>query len=276
MKAFDNKRFGPWAIVTGASSGIGKEFARQLAAKGLNLVLAARRLAVLEDYGRQLKNEFHIDYRAVEVDLSDPDFLTSLEAATRGLDVGLVISNAGGIAYGEFLAIDPAEWERNLRLNLVSHLKLVHRYGRELKNRGRGGVLLVSSMAGLQGTPYMSDYSAAKAYLINLGEALHFELGKSGIHVTVLIPGPTDTPMLANSGTDPKDVPMKPMSAQRCAEEGLSALASNRATHLPGRLNRAMMALIPRSVRPAMMGAMVAKGYERLKSLEGVQSETGR
>jgi short-subunit dehydrogenase len=233
-------------------------------------------VATLEDYGRELKKEFQIDYRAVEVNLADPDFLRPLEAATRNLDVGLVISNAGGIAYGEFLAVDPADWERNLRLNVISHLKLVHRYGRDLAKRGRGGVLLVSSMAGLQGTPYMSDYSAAKAYLINLGEALHFELRKSGIHVTVLIPGPTDTPMLANSGTDPKDVPMKPMSAQRCAKEGLAALASNRATHLPGRLNRAMMALIPRSVRPAMMGAMVAKGYERLKSLEVNQSAAGR
>lgn len=276
MKAFSKDMFGPWAMVTGASSGIGKEFARLLAARGLNLILVARRLAVLEKTGRQLNQEFGIDFRAVGIDLADPDFLKTLETATQNLDIGLIVSNAGGIAYGEFLAADPIDLERYLQLNVVSHLKLVHRYGRELEKRGRGGVLLVSSMGGLQGTPYMSDYSAAKAYLINLGEALHFELGKSGVHVTVLIPGPTDTPMLAHSGTDPKDVPMKPMSAQRCAEEGLAALSSNRATYLPGRLNRAMMALIPRSVRPAMMGAMVAKGYERMKSLEGAQREIGR
>lgn len=269
MKELNKERFGPWAIVTGASSGIGKEFARQLAAKGLNLILAARRLSLLEEHGRQLKKEFGVDYRAVKVDLADEDFLETLEAATRNLEVGLVISNAGGIRFGELLTAEPADLERNVRLNVASHLRLVHRYGQELANRGRGGVLLVSSMAGLQGTPYMSDYSAAKAYLLNLGEALHFELGKSGVHVTVLIPGPTDTPMLADSGSDPKDMPMKPMSARQCAEEGLAALAANRATHIAGRLNRTMMALIPRSVRPTMMGNMVAKGYERLKALAG-------
>ena len=266
MTHIDKNKFGPWAIVTGASSGIGKEFARQLAASGLNLVLVARRLPLLEEIGRGLAKEFGVQYRAVEVDLTDEDFLETLAEATQNLDVGLVISNAGAITYGDFLTIERTSLHRSLRLNLTSHLNLTHHYGRGLAKRGRGGVILVSSMAGLQGTPYMADYAAAKAYVLSLGEALHFEFQKLGLNVTVLLPGPTDTPMMTNSGTDPSDTPMKLMSAQACVAEGLAALNANRATHIAGRLNRIMIALIPRSVRPKMMGTMVAKGLARLNT----------
>jgi short-subunit dehydrogenase len=265
MPGIDTDKFGPWAIVTGASSGIGKEFARQLAASGLNLVLVARRLPLLEELGQQLSAEFGVHSRAVAVDLSDEGFLETLAEATRDLDVGLVISNAGATAYGEFLTLERTSLHRSLRLNVTAHLSLAHHYGRGLATRGRGGVILVSSMAGLQGTPYMTDYAAAKAYVLSLGEALHVEFQKLGLHVTVLLPGPTDTPMMANSGTDPNDTPMKVMSAQECVAEGLAALGANRATHIAGRMNRIMIALIPRSVRPKMMGAMVAKGLARIK-----------
>src|SRR5215216_5083846 len=105
MIRIDKHKFGPWAIVTGASSGIGKEFARQLAASGLNLVLVARRLPLLEEIGRGLAKEFDVQYRAVGVDLSEEGFLEALAEATRDLDVGLVISNAGATVYGDFLAI---------------------------------------------------------------------------------------------------------------------------------------------------------------------------
>src|SRR4026207_1196388 len=106
MTQIDKHKFGPWAIVTGASSGIGKEFARQLAASGLNLVLVARRLPVLEEIGRGLTQEFGVEYRAVGVDLSDEGFLETLAEATRDLDVGLLISNAGATVYGDFLTIE--------------------------------------------------------------------------------------------------------------------------------------------------------------------------
>src|SRR5258708_25374095 len=149
MTHIDRSRFGPWAIVTGASSGIGKEFARQLAASGLNLVLVARRLSALEALGSELAKTFSIHYRAVELDLTSDDFLERMEQATQDLDIGLVISNAGSMMAGDFLTIDQQIWQQFLRLYVKAHLDLAHHFVHYLAHRKRGGLLLVSSPTAL-------------------------------------------------------------------------------------------------------------------------------
>jgi short-subunit dehydrogenase len=259
MPRIDTDRFGPWAIVTGASSGIGKEFARQLAASGLNIVLLARRLPVLEELGRELSAQFGVHHRAVAVDLSEEGFLENVEQATRDLDVGLLISNAGAVTFGEFVDQDPYTLHKSVRLNVISHLSLARLYSQKMARRGRGGVLLVSSTSGMQGAPFMADYAAAKAYLLILGEALHIEFQKLGLHLTVLLPGPTDTPGVTAAGFDANSMPMKLMPVEQCVDEGLAALTANRATHIAGRMNRIMSALLPRSVMRNMLAAMLAK-----------------
>jgi short-subunit dehydrogenase len=259
MTHIDKHKFGPWAIVTGASSGIGKEFARQLAASGLNLILAARRLPLLEELGRQLEKEFGTQYRAVGVDLSEDDFLETLAEATRDLDVGLLISNAGAGIPGEFLTLERSALLRIVRLNVIAHLDLAQHFGQRLATRGRCGVLLVSAMGAAQGIPYMANDSGTKAYVLSLGEALHVEFQKLGLNVTVLLPSPTDTPVLAEFGFDADTMPMKPMSVEQCVAEGLAALNANRATHITGRMFRIMAALTPRSVMTRMNGKMLAK-----------------
>jgi uncharacterized protein len=250
----DRETFGPWAVVTGASSGIGKEFARQLAASGLNVVLVARRGHLLEDLGRQLATTFGVQYRPVGLDLTEPAYLDELEAATQDLDIGLLISNAGAFFPGAFLEFERRRLQQMLQLDVIAHLDLTSHFGRRIAARGRGGLLLVASTAGLQGIPFSAEYAAAKGFVLNLGEALHTELRDAGVHVTTLLPGAVNTPMLTDFGFDLISTPIKPMSPEQCVTEGLASLRRNRATHIAGRTNRIMAALIPRRVASRMYG----------------------
>ncbi len=269
MRAIVDKRvFGPWAIVTGSSSGIGEAMARHLGASGINVVLVARRQAQLERVGRALTRDFSVEHRVVVADLSDPGFFARVESATGDLDVGLVVGNAGFASPGELLTLEREELLRAVRLKVDANLILVHHFGRRLATRGRGGILLVSSIGGLAGVPYVANTAGVEAYVLNLGEGLHVELARHGVHVTVLMPGPTLTESMAKMGVDPSEMPMKPMSAERCAGEGLKALGRNRATHVAGRMNRLMARLLPRALATSMMGAMIGKKFAR-KALAG-------
>jgi short-subunit dehydrogenase len=252
----DKQRFGPWALVTGASSGIGRAFAAQLAANGINLVLAARRLPILDEVGRDLAREHHIQYRAVRVDLAEPDFLNTLIDATADLDLGLIVSNAGDMNLGEFLATPHRALLAELRVNTEAHLSLTHHFGRTLARRGAGGILLVSSVAGIQGVPYIANYSATKSYVLSLGEAVHHELSAHGVQVTVLVPGATTTAMTVRFGADKTAMGRLMISADACATQGLAALAAHRAVRISGRMNRITIALTPRKTRTRIFGAM--------------------
>lgn len=263
----DVNRFGPWALVTGASSGLGREFARQLAANGLNVVLAARRQATLVEVGQELAQRYGVQYRAVRVDLADSDFLAGLAAGVDDLDVGLVVSNAGDMVLGEFLDGDRGALLAEARLNTTTHLELAHHFGRRMADRGRGGVLLVSSLAGVQGVPYIANYSAAKAYLLTLGEALHRELGDRGVGVTVLVPGAVDTPMMARFGADQTAMGRLAAPVRAVVSEGLAALRADRAVRVNGRMNRAILALTPRSSRIRLFGAMNRSMVDRAVAL---------
>jgi short-subunit dehydrogenase len=122
--------------------------------------------------------------------------------------------------------------------------------------RRRGGILLVSSVAGLQPVPFIANYAATKSYVLTLGEAVHRELAPSGVNVTVLVPGATDTPMMSRFGADQTPMRRMMMPADACARDGLAALAANRPVRISGRMNRAMIALLPRAGRIRMFGAM--------------------
>lgn len=269
MTPIDKTKFGPWAIVTGASSGIGAEFARQLAANGINLVLIARREHLLNDLGRDLSAKYGIDYRVLPLDLTDADFLQKIDSATRDLEIGLVISNAGAGNPGEFLRIDQPELMQVIRLNVISHMMIAHHFGRKLARRGRGGLLLIAAMGASEGLPYMANDAATKAYVISLAKGLHMELEKHGVHITVVLPGPTDTPVIDQFGFDVESMPMKPMSVEQCVTEALVALRENRTAHLTGRLNRLMIKLMPASLIRKILGTMIAKGVEKRQQTSG-------
>src|SRR5258708_7962831 len=170
--ALDKGQFGPWALVTGASSGIGKEFARQIAASGINVVLVARRDALLAELGRALSQEFDVQYRALAMDLSQEGFIAGLASATDDLDIGLVVSNAGTGNPGEFLKLDRQLLQATLRLSTMAHLDISHHFGAKLAKRRRGGLILLGAMGAENGVPCMANDAAPKAYLPTLCPAL--------------------------------------------------------------------------------------------------------
>jgi uncharacterized protein len=255
----DKKQFGPWALVTGASSGIGKEFAQQIAASGINVVLVARRDALLAELGHALTEEFDVQYRALSMDLSQEGFIANLALHTKDLDIGLVVSNAGTANPGEFLKLDRELLQATLRLNTMSHLDIAHYFGRKLAERRRGGLILVGAMGAESGIPRIANDAGAKAYIHSLGEGLHYELKPLGVYVTVLAVGFTNTPVLEKFSFDPKTMPLKPMSVEQCVSEGLSGLLKNRSKIVPGRLNRIMSALVPASFARKMEADMIDK-----------------
>jgi short-subunit dehydrogenase len=173
--ALDKKRFGPWALVTGASSGIGEEFARQIAASGIHVALVGRREPLLRTVGAECTRASGVQHRIIPLDLSEPNFLPVLADATRDLDIGLVVSNAGTGNPGEFLKLDRQLLQETLRLNTMAHLDVTHHFGVKLAERSRGGLILVGAMGAENGIPCLANDGGAKAYVHSLGEALHYE-----------------------------------------------------------------------------------------------------
>jgi hypothetical protein len=264
LATVDKARFGPWAVVTGSSSGIGREFARQLAANGIDVVLVARREELLREIGRELSTRYGVEHRVVGLDLTEPDFLDRLARATADLDVGLVVSNAGAAMPGEFLSHDLEALRVILRLHGMATLEVVHHFGGRLARRGRGGMILVGASGAQYGIPNHAHAGATKAYILALGKGLHPEFARRGVNLCVLLPGLTDTPVLGEFGFDPGTSPLKPMTVERCVVEGLDAVAANRVARVPGRLNRLIATVIPARVTSMMMGRMIGQGVARV------------
>ncbi|XRQ08824.1 SDR family NAD(P)-dependent oxidoreductase [Actinomadura welshii] len=260
----ETKFYGRWAIVTGASSGIGEAFAEHLAAAGLDLVLAARSTDRLHALGDRLSRAHGVSCRVVTVDLSTPQATSALVEATDDLDVGLLISNAGGGRPGSLLDQPLEDLHRRFTLNAVAHLELVHAFGRRFVGRGRGGIVLVSALGAVHGLPNMAHESAAKAYVLNLGEALHHELAPAGVDVTVLLPGNVDTPIIDAFGLDRAALPIRPQPADAAVREAMAALRKGRPLHIPGRMMRLMTRLVPRSRSVRMNGRMLGQAARTL------------
>jgi short-subunit dehydrogenase len=189
----DSKKYGPWAVITGASAGLGEEFGKQLAPSGLNLFLVARRLDRLETLAEQLRKAHGIEVRCLALDLSADGSDALLDERTADLDVGLFVDNAGFGSMGKFLEQDRQRLAQMVKLNCLTAMLLAHRFGNRLAARGRGGLIIVASLAGYQATPHMSCYGATKAFDLLLGEGIADEMRHTGVDVLVLNPGSTST-----------------------------------------------------------------------------------
>src|SRR5262245_35151814 len=178
------ERYGPWALVTGASAGIGAEFARQLSEMGLNLVLVARRRQRLEDLARELESKVQV--RIVAADLSRPDFLPGILSVTNSIEVGLLVNNAGFGLAGHFIEHELEKELDLLNVNCRAPLILTHEFGRQMAQRKRGGIIFVSSVSAYIATPFEASYTASKVYELFLAESLEYESKKNGVDMLAL------------------------------------------------------------------------------------------
>lgn len=228
--------YGPWALVTGASRGLGAEFTRQLAQRGLNVVMVATNATLLDEQALQLRESYGVETRTVCLDLSRDDIVDQLAPVTDPLEIGLLVNNAGISRVRPFLQHSLDELLRQLHVNTRAGLALAHFYGGKMVERRRGGIIFLSSGSALHGTPYSANYAGTKAYNLILAETLWYELGRHGVDVLGLIAGPTATP--GWEANKPKPGPfIKVMSATQAVDEALEALGT-RPSVAVGRLNR--------------------------------------
>ncbi len=254
------KKYGPWALVTGASAGIGAEFAEQLAAYGLNIVLVARREDKLKSLASSLKLMHGVQTRIIVADLVTPNFIDIVQNETDDLEIGLLVNNAGQFALGDFLDQPLDKQLTILELNTRAPLILTHAFGQLMRARGRGGIIMVSSTVSSSGAPFNANYAATKAYDLILGEGLQAELKASGVDVQVLQPGATWTEgsqkMMTDAPAYMKNMMMKPSVV---VETSLRKLGK-RTRVVPGSMNQFMVIMmnnLPRRFVVNMWGQMM-------------------
>ncbi len=249
-------RYGPAALVTGASSGIGRAFAIELAARGMDLLLVARRTDRLQTLAKELERAHAVDVRVCGADLAERPSVDQVMAAAAGLEIGLLVSNAGFGLKGAHQDNDPARMAAMLQVNCAAPLQLTHRLVPELLRRGRGGIIITSSVEGLMGIPYSAAYAASKAFTNSLGESLWGELSTAGVDVLALCPGSTDTEAHALQGIDSSTLEGI-MSPREVVLEALGNLR-NGPIYVAGEQNRAMFAALTAMPRREALIQMAA------------------
>jgi short-subunit dehydrogenase len=238
------------ALVTGASSGIGAEIARELAKRGHGVVLVARRKDRLDELAAELRSTYGIRAETLGCDLSKPPARDRLpgRVGSLELEVHVLVNNAGFATGGPFAQSDPQRELEQVRVLVEAPVALTSAFLPAMVQRGRGAILNVASTAGMQPLPYSAGYSAAKAYMLTFSEALHQEVRGAGVTVTALAPGPVDTEFWDQAGWQvggrsfekAVPTPVKP-SARDVARAGVSGLASGRRVVVPGLSMRAGM-----------------------------------
>ena len=248
-------RYGPWAVVTGASDGIGRAIASELAARGVHVVLVARRAEVLDALAATFSSQHGTETRAIAVDLSNGNGIATLLERTRELDVGLLVAAAGFGTSGPFLEADLDAELDMIDVNCRAVAALAHAFGRRLVARGRGGLVLLSSLVAFQGVPRAANYAATKAWVQSFAEGLRVELAPHGVDVLASAPGPVRSGFAARAS-------MTMSMAQTPSEVARGTLGAlgRWGTVRPGFLARFLelsLSLLPRWGRVRMMGVVM-------------------
>lgn len=221
----DTNHYGPWAVIAGGSEGVGSAFADSLAQAGINVVLIARKSGPLEETANKVRAH-GVQVRTLSLDLLLPDAVAQIRQVTDDLEIGLLIFNAGANSYGhEFVTSELDRVQGVIDLNITRQLELAQHFGAKMKERGRGGIMLLGSLAGYLGSEQQSIYGAAKAFSRVFAEGLWLELKPFGVHVVELVLGVTRTPAMERAGLR-FDIPgLNVAEAEDVAREGLEHLA---------------------------------------------------
>jgi uncharacterized protein len=250
------KEYGPWALITGASDGIGRAMASQIAADGINVVLAARSEDKLQGLAVELTAAHGVETMVLPVDLADPHGADTVEDLTSLLDIGLVVLAAGFGTTGTFLETRLASEMQLIAVNIAAVSRLSHTFARRLAARRKGGMVLFGSIVGWQGVPGQANYAASKAYVQSLAEGLHDELVPRGVDVLAVAPGPVDSGFGARAGLAMTSA----TTPQVVATAALEALGRRR-TVIPGARGKFLTAALkplPRRMRSLILGKVIA------------------
>ena len=254
------QKYGPWAVIAGASEGIGASLADQLASRGLDLVLIARNGPLLDEVATRVREEHGVQTRAVVQDLTDPDVGAKVADATAGLDVGLVIYNAGASdRTTEFLDNEFEYSLKQIKLDCIGPIALAHHFGTAMRERGRGGIVLVASLACLAGSATLAMYSAVKAFQHNFAEGLWAELRPHGVDVCCTPLGMTYTPAFQRMGIEYD--PAAHMLSEDVAREIIENIG-NGPVHVVGENNRAAASAVWTIDRRSLVEMMSAASMD--------------
>jgi short-subunit dehydrogenase len=254
-----NSFAGKWALITGASSGLGLEFAYLLAAQKVNLVLAARRREPMEQLASDLRRKYGVDVLVEAIDLASPGAAVRLKSSldARSVVVDILINNAGYGLHGDFVETPIDRTVDMIQLNITALTELTYLFGRDMAARRSGHILLIASLLAFQAVPSYAAYAATKAYVLAFGEALHDELRPHGVVVTSLCPGHTATGFDAAAGaTASPMLHLLTMKPRPVAASGVQALFQGKAIVVPGLSNKLAAfsnRLTPRSMQRATM-----------------------
>lgn len=253
------EKYGPWALITGASAGLGKEFAIQLAEMGMNVILTARRESKLQDVAKECQN-IGVETQIISADLLNPEAPKKIAQEIGNKEIGLLVNNAGFGVIGAFWKADAQKQIDMTYLNCVAVVAVAREFLPQIVKRGRGGIITVSSVAGFQPTPFFTNYGATKAFDLMLGEGIWAELRRTGVDALTLCPGYTATEFQQVAGVNPND-PRIYADPKDVIRGTLKALGKKQ-TYVPQFRNKIMALgyrLFPRKIVTLVTMAMMKK-----------------
>jgi short-subunit dehydrogenase len=255
-------KYGPYALVTGASEGIGRAFAEELAKLGFEVILVARRTELLDELAKRLEEKYGVMCPVITADLTNPEDFEDVFLKIKNLDIGLFVCNAGFGTAGDFLNSDLSNELNMLSLNCATLTAMTHYFGNKFRQKGKGGIILLSSIVALQGVARSAHYSATKAYVHTLGEALQVEWQGSGVDLLIVAPGPVETGFALRSKMELGNA----ATPDTVARESIGALGRRKVVR-PGLLAKKLaflLSTVPRWAKVKIMSSVMSGMTKRL------------